>query len=682
MLVFDELKKNEPHLRLVAVGLMVGLCILLAGLWWVQVVSSREYQAHLDTQAYRTIRLPAVRGKILDREGRVLAENQPRYNLSLYLDDLHQPFDATFSELFKAARAAQKQNIANAEKKLGRSLTKAERKQFAFKTEQLQALREQARVRVASDILTQVGQKLGQPITLDAKSFNQHYAKKRALPYPALKNLDAAQIARFEENYTNKLGADLELQSVRNYPLGDTAVHLLGYLQHDDRSAEGEESFFNYRLPDFHGAVGVEYGFDEELRGRAGAESLLVNNQGYRQSETIWSQPEPGQNVVLTLDLDLQRAAEKSVAAKRGADALAAVVVMDVRTGDVLAMASSPTINPLFFTGGLSSQEMQQEAARRADVKLRPEINRATQENYAPGSIFKVIVGLAALEAGLNPEKIYEVEADPEDPRHGMYDAGRIRKRDTAPPGRYNFVRAIERSSNSYFIQIGLQTGIDRIVALAEKFHLGENFDLPTRQETSGSLPSQDRIHEGWSNGDTANVCIGQGEVAVTPLQMAVVYSAIANGGTVYWPRLVSRIEPQDPTSREAATNFPSALVCDRIGVSARSLGILHNAMLAETEDIEGTGKAAVVGPELRICGKTGTAQVQDSANRTTGYNYWFASFAPYEHPRYAVVVMVQNPGPMLAGGGGGTCAPIAHDIYEMILAKERRAAVKILAAN
>ncbi len=680
MLVFDELKKNEPHLRLVAMMLVAGLCLLLAGLWWVQVVSSREYQAHLDTQAYRTIRLPAVRGKILDREGRVLAENQPRYNLSLFLDDLHQPFDTAYGELLKSARAAQKQNIANAEKRLGRSLTKAERKQFAFKPEQLQALREAARIRVAGGIVAQVSQKIGQPLAFDPVLFERHYAARLALPFPVLKNLDPTQIARFEENYTNRLGADLELQSVRSYPLGNTAAHLLGYLQRHDDSHEGEDPVFNYRIPDFKGAVGVEYGFDEELRGRAGAESLLVNSQGYRQSETIESQPEPGQNVVLTLDLDLQRAAEASLARNRGPDARAAVVVMDVRNGDVLALASSPTIDPLYFTGGLSPEEKQREAARRADVTLRPEINRATQENYAPGSIFKVIVGLAALEAGLNPEKIYEVEADPTRSGKGCVYVGRRKIDDTAPPGEYNFKRALERSSNSYFIQVGLQTRVDRIVALAEKFFLGEDLDLPTRQETGGNLPSSERIHHRWSDGDTANLCIGQGEVEVTPLQMAVVYSAIANGGTVYWPRLVSRIEPQDPASRETATNLPSGLVRGRIGVSARSLNILHNAMLAETEDAEGTGKAAVV-PGLRICGKTGTAQVQDSANKLTGYNYWFASFAPFEHPHYAVVVMVQVDLPA-SGSGGLTCAPIAHDIYETILGKEKSAGGKTLATR
>ena len=671
MLVFDELKKNEPQLRLVAVGLAVGLCILFAGLWWVQVVSSREYQEHLTTQAYRTIRLPAVRGKILDREGRLLAENRPRYNLSLYLDDLHHQFDAAYGQLLKSARDAQKKNIAAAEKRLDRSLNKTERKQFAFKPEYLAQLRELARERVANSVVAQVSQKIGEPLAIDSAQLKRHYATRLALPFPVLKNLDAVQLARFQENVTNGLGADLELQSVRHYPLGTTAAHLLGYLTRDDSSYVGEESFFSYRLPDYRGVVGVEAGFDPQLRGRAGAESVLVNNLGYRQSENMWSQPEPGQNLVLTIDLDLQQAAELSLLNHQHADARAAVVVMDVRNGDVLALASSPSVNPNDFIDGFTPQN----AARLADPKLRPQINRATQENYAPGSIFKVIVGLAALEAGLNPEKYYEVQADPTRPGKGCVYVGKRKIDDTAPPGEYNFKLALERSSNAYFIQVGLEAGVERIATLAEKFQLGEKCSLPTRQETAGNMPSLDRIHEGWSDGDTANVCIGQGEVSVTPLQMAVVYSAIANGGTVYWPRLVSRIEPQDPSSHDAVTNFPAGLVRDRIGVSGRSLRILHNAMVAETEDTEGTGQAAKV-PGLRICGKTGTAQVTDERNRVVDHTTWFASFAPYEKPRYAVVVMVES-----GSSGGGTCAPIAHDVYETILEKEKTSAGKILAA-
>ncbi len=662
MLVVDELKKNEPQLRLVAVVLVLGLCVLLAGLWWVQVVSSREYQSHLETQAYRTIRLPAVRGKILDREGRVLAENRPRYNLSLYLDDLHRQFDTAYGQLLKSARAAQKQSIDAAEKKLDRSLTKAERKQFAFKPEYLQQLRTRARLNVAQGVVTQVSSKMNQPLTLDAAQFSRHYATRLALPFPVLKNLDASQAARFQENYTNGLGADLELQSVRSYPLGTTAAHLLGYVRQDDSSYEGEESFFNYRLTDYRGVVGIEGGFDTELRGRAGAESVLVNNLGYRQSENVWNQPEPGQNLVLTIDLDLQRAAEASLLAHRGADARAAIVVMDVRNGDVLVMASSPAVDPNDFIEGFPAQD----AARMSDPKLRPQLNRATQATYAPGSIFKPIVGLAALEAGLNPDALID--------NPGYVYVGRRHIGDLATPGQYNLRKAIIFSSNTYFITVGLQAGVDRIVDLAEKFHFRRKDPLPTRQETKGYLPTTERVHNGWTEGETANLCIGQGELAVTPLQMAVAYSAIANGGKIFWPRLVMRVEPQDPALRGTTTNFPSAMLRDQIGVSGRNLRILHDAMLAET--VEGTGKPAQV-PGLQICGKTGTAEVMNSRNEMIDRTTWFASFAPYENPRYAVVVMVES-----GTFGGPTCAPIAHDIYEAIMAKQNGGAARTLATR
>ena len=672
MLVIDELKKNDPQLRLVAILLAGGLLLLLAGLWWVQVVSSGEYQAHLDTQAYRTIRVPAPRGKILDREGRVLAENRPRYNLSLFLAELRKPFKAADDQMMKQAHAWQKADIAAEQKKIGRSLTKAERKQFLFTSAQKERLHEQARDQVVAGVVAQISRNMGEPLPFDPKKFNRHYATELAMPFPILENLNPEQIARFEENFTAGLGADLELQTMRSYPNGTVAAHVLGYVHRDDSSKEGEEARpFNYYLPDYLGQVGIEAGFDPELRGSPGEESVQVNNMGYRQPlGGEFSQPVPGDNVVLTLDLDLQRAAEASLL-NHNPNANAAVVVMDVRNGDVLAMASAPAFDPNEFAQGISREKY-------AEVQeLTAEKNRATQENYAPGSIFKVFIGLAALETGLNPDRLYTVDPDPENPGHGLIWVGRLKKRDLAEPGQYNFKRAIEKSSNSYFIQVGLQAGPDRIVALGEKFHFGEKDNLPTRQESPGDFPSSDRIHHDWREGDTANICIGQGAVSVTPLQMAVAYSAIANGGKVYWPRLVSRIEPQNPSPAQPATNFPSARVRDHLGVSARSMKLLHDAMLGETE--EGTGKAAQV-PGLRICGKTGTAQVQDSANRLTGYNYWFASFAPYENPVYAVVVMVQIPGP-LAGFGGSLCAPVAHDVYEEIMKKQNPGTPKMLAA-
>jgi len=656
MLIFDELKKNDPQLRLVAVVLAGGLFILLAGLWWVQIVSAREYESHLETQSYRTVRIPAVRGKILDRDGRVLAENQPQYNLGLYLDDLRKQFDAAYGQSLARMRTVQEQGIAAQEKKLGRPLTKTERRQFALTPGEREQLHAQARFQVASDVVRQVGERLGQPLALNEAAFDRAYDTRRALPYPLLANLNTAQIARFEEQYSGTLGVNLDLQAVRIYPFGTTAGHLLGYLQRDDSSEQGEDASFSYRLPDYRGAVGIEGGFDAQLRGRAGAEAVLVNNLGYRQSTTILSPPQPGQNVVLTIDLGIQQAAEHSIEAHQGADVRAAVVVMDVHTGDVLAMVSSPAINPDYAAN---------DPKYLADPKLRPEINRATQENYAPGSIFKPIVGLAALEAGLDPNALVD--------NPGYVYVGRRHITDLAPPGQYNLRRAIIFSCNTYFITVGLRIGIENIVHMAEKFHFGERTGLPTRQETPGIFPTLEQVRSpDWHDGDSANICIGQGEMAVTPMQMAVVYAAIANGGTILWPRLVERLEPQDPDIGGTATTFPSGIVRDHLGVSAHNLKILRDAMLAETE--EGTGQSALVSG-LQICGKTGTAQVMNSLNQEVDRTTWFASFAPYENPRYAVVVMLEG-----RTFWGATCAAIAHDIYEEILKETNADTPKILA--
>jgi penicillin-binding protein 2 len=170
-----------------------------------------------------------------------------------------------------------------------------------------------------------------------------------------------------------------------------------------------------------------------------------------------------------------------------------------------------------------------------------------------------------------------------------------------------------------------------------------------------------EQVRSGWTEADTANMAIGQAPILVTPLELTVLLSALANGGTVLYPRLVARIEPQDPLTGGAPRLFPSGVVRDHLGVSARSMDILHKAMLADTEDPEGTGKRAVI-PGLTICSKTGTAQNQDVHGHLTSYTTWFAAFAPYDKPQYAVVVMVED-----GASGGDTCAPIAGKIFEAL---------------
>ena len=326
---------------------------------------------------------------------------------------------------------------------------------------------------------------------------------------------------------------------------------------------------------------------------------------------------------------------------------------MDVKNGDILAMASSPAYNPNSYIPRLSAADYQ----RITD--LEAEKNRATQENYAAGSIFKPIVGLACLEAGLNPTStVYNP---------GYIFVGNKRFGDLAKPGFYDFCQALKASCNTYFITNGMHVaGISNIVRLGRRFRLGERTGLPTRQEVAGNFPSLKRVGAGWYPADTGNLCIGQGPMDVTPIQMAVVTAAIANGGKVIQPRLVDRIEPQDPTSGGRTNYLPSVQVRDELDVNPSNLEMLRQAMLADVEDHDGTGVRAAV-PGLRISGKTGTAQVKDVHGATVTDITWFISFAPYESPRYAVVAMVEG-----GSSGGGTCAPIVKRIYTAILDRER----------
>ncbi len=666
MLIFDEIKKNDPQLRTVAMAIAAGFFILLVGLWWVQIVSAGEYKSHLETQSYRTVSIPAMRGKILDCEGRVLAQNSPHYNLSLFFGGLSDQFQAEYSRI-RPPRVVKKSRPFW--EFWARSTPAASAHTASLSKDDIANLKWQARYNVAYNIVNRISTTIDRPLTFDFKSFARAYQSSLYVPYPIVQGLNPDEVAHFEEGFSGNMGVDLDVQTTRIYPNGTTASHLLGYVQKDDSTNDEDESF-NYRLPDYRGVVGIEGGCNKVLRGHAGEELVMVNNQGYRQTENVDNEPEPGHNVVLTLDLDIQRAAEQSLVKHQGANARSAIIVMNCRTGDILAMVSSPAVDPNYFTKNLPPDEMQKQYDMLMDTNLTPQIHRATYENYAPGSIFKPIVGLAALEDGLDPNAVYQVQPNPEDPDKGCVYIGKRKIRDTAPPGDYNFKRAIERSSNSYFIYNGYHR-IQKVVEMADKFHFGEKTGIgeTTSQETRGKFPTLKKIQSSdWHDGDSANICFGQGDMAVTPIQMAVAYSAIANGGTVLRPRMVERIESQDPDSGETPTFYPSGVVRDRIGVSARSLRIVHDAMLGETEDEEGTGKAAVV-PGLKICGKTGTAQIENEKGEFIGYNVWFASFAPSEDPKYVVLVMVQK---FPASGSGGTvCAPIAHDIYAEIVKKD-----------
>lgn len=659
MIVFDQLKKNDPYLRAIALVVLLGMGVLVAGLWWVQIISYRHYTENQKTQAFRTVRIPAIRGKILDRHGSALAENRPSYNVILYLDEMRNEFRAEF------ARSRRQVLVTNAlpvwKRMLGFNPVK---KQYPKMTlPQRRALEAQVRYRVVSNIVQRISGIVQQPAAFTFEDFMKHYSSQLALPLPVFLNLDQNQVARLLESSATPPGVDLEIQPTRYYPGTNLAAHVLGYLVRDNRSLEGEEADINFRLPDYRGHVGIEGEFDAELRGKAGVKSVLVNSLGYRQSENVWTPAEPGKNVVLTIDVEIQRAAESALQEAMAGVVKGAAIVMNPHTGDILALASAPSYNPNSFIPRITTEEWK----RLSDESLKPQINRAMQENYAPGSIFKVLTGLAALEAGVDPaERISNPGFIRVPGRNKVID-------DLAEAGEYDFKKAFIKSSNTYFITNGMKAGIERIIGLGQRLHLGEKTGLLSSQETPGYLPKLAEVRRGWIAPDTAYICIGQGRLSVTPLQMTVMISSIANGGKVLWPRLVQRIEPADPHSDEAVIDFPSKPPRNNLGVSERTLAVTREAMLADVEE-GGTGKAALV-PGMRIGGKTGTAQITNPRGQIVGHTTWFASCAPFENPRWVVVVMVEE-----GASGGGTCAPAAAKIYRAIqkLETEGRPAVAL----
>lgn len=635
------LKEKSQRLRIIGGGVAAGLVILLAGLWFVQIVDARHYTEDLQWQSFRTVGIPAIRGKILDRNGNVLADDRPRYNASLFLEDLQSQFNERYNNLL-AAYVRDHPQIIN---KRGKPV---------WPTGERTALQLQADCDVVSNITFRVSALLEEPRVLNPTAFLRHYNNYRYVPFQIVPDLAPRQVAIFSERLSAQPDLELETEPVRDYPHGETAAQVLGFVQRVEPVGADESTAFE-------GRTGIEKVFDDELRGRPGVKSVLVNNQNYRQRENIVMPNVAGKNIYLTLDLPLQRAAEAALANMRGA-----AVVLDPRNGDVLVCASVPAFDPNKFVPGIS----QEEYARLGDPKLMPQLNRVISGSYPPGSTFKIITGIACLENGLDEKEIFNSPGE-----WRASDKARP-VGDTAGKGPFDFERAFYRSSNTYFINYGMKAGLQKIMEVARRFHLGIKTSIGIGPEVAGKIPTADEIGVSFPLSSTPDVCIGQ-EIGATPLQMAGMIEVIANGGTLYWPRLAGY--SRDPDTGEVVELTEKGRVRDHVQINPRHLEIIRHAMLADTEhpaDSIGKGGSAYdafhfsggtpVLNNFRVAGKTGTAQVK-SPGSPYQHITWFDSYGPYEDPRYVVVVMVED-----GASGGTTCAPVARKIYEAIVKEEQ----------
>ena len=558
---------------------------LLGQLWYLQVLEGGKLQEMSERNRIRVRPVAAPRGILFDRNGLALVDNRPAFTLSLIPREIddRDTVMARLSVLLKIP------------------------------------------LRELEDALERV----------PPDSFR---------PVRVRRGLTLEEVTKVEERKLELPGVVVEVEPERVYPTSTFAAHLLGYVREvsDDQMKQGR-----YRRGDMIGQSGLERLLDEHLRGRDGGERIEVDALGRPVQVMRREEPDPGAQVITTVDRRIQEAAERAMVGRSGA-----VIVMDPRNGDVLAMTSSPAFELDRLTGNLDKDEW----LKVIRDPLTPLMNRALQSQYAPGSVFKIVVAAAGLQEGtLTPmDRTY---------CNGEFHLGNWTFKDwkEGGHGHVDTRTALIHSCNIFFYQAGLKVGPAAIARYAEAFGLGSPSGIDLGGEKAGLVPFLDgrRRIDGrkWQAGDTVNMSIGQGQVLVTPMQIARMMSAVANGGVLWRPRLVQRVERVDGSLAYSS----SSKMTGRVDLSPIVWAFLRQA-LAGVVNEGGTGGAARI-PGVEIAGKTGTAQSVSKSDSAKGQDHaWFASFAPTQDPEVVVVVLVER-----GGKGGQVAAPIARQIYQAI---------------
>ena len=584
---------------------MLGLFgALVFRLWNLQVAQSSEYQRRLAKQSLRSVRLPGIRGRILDRNGERLADNRPSYCVSLYLEELRKTGGV------------------------------------------------QRTVDNIMETLYRLAETMDRPLQLSPQDVRLHLGRRTPLPLVAWRDLDETAVARFMERAESFPGAALTVEPVRVYPQGDLACHLMGYVGRADEdqlpeNGDGDEpEKYHYYLPEMAGKAGVEKRLDGVLRANAGGKlEIQVDVAGFKFDEVSRRAPGRGSDVTLTLDARIQRAAEGVLAGQRGA-----VVVVDPRNGDVLALASEPGFNPNDFVPTVPASIWK---ALLGDP-ARPLFNRATAGEYAPGSTFKPVTLLAALHSG-------EITADTHFTCPGYFDLGSARFRcwQHWGHGSIDLPSAIRYSCNVYLFHSALACGPEAVQAMARAVGFGRKTDISLDFESKGLVPDdawkRAARHDGWRDGDTCNLAIGQGALLVTPLQQALYAATLANGGTLWKPRLVSQVVSADGVTNAIAAE-PAAAGPHWQPAFIRTV---REGMRDAVNQPDGSGKRAML-QNVVVAAKTGTAEygVKGAGRKMT----WMIAFAPFEAPRYAVALLVED-----GMSGGTTAAPRVKQLLTQV---------------
>ena len=606
---------GDGRLGLVAIAIAVAFAVFLIRLFQLQILEGADLRQRSQQNSVRTLVLEAPRGDIVDREGRVLAANRPAYRVQVIPNELRTP-DRTFEAL-------------------GQLLE-----------------------RDPSDLSDRVGAPQG---------------RKRFQPVELDGDMGEGRLARVEAHRFAMSGVVTDMRPRRHYLEATRAAHLLGSIGEIQPAQLGQDRFRDYGAGEIVGQTGLEARLEGHLRGRAGGRNVIVDVAGREMGEIDEIQPDPGGRAVLNIDLDLQRVAEAGFLSDdpEKPDRMGALVALDPRNGEVLAMLSRPTYDPNDFAGGIDAQIWK----GLIGDEWVPLQNRAIAGQYSPGSTFKAIVAVAGLAEG---------ELDPAEEVFcpGYYRLGRRTYRcwKRVGHGNVDLAQALVHSCDVYFYQLGVTLGIDRISRYAKAFGLGQPTGIDLPGEKAGLVPTREwkeRVKkEPWQKGETVSVSIGQGANLVTSAQLAVAFAAIANGGQIVKPRILRQLETWDGE----VVDRPETEEPTPIGIKREVLDRVSEALVAVVHQPRGTGGRARV-PGIQVAGKTGTTQVvsldlvKDLEDDEIPLRYRdhaiFAAYAPAEAPEIVVSVIVEHAGE----GGGAAAAPIAQKVLARYFEKKAAAA-------
>ncbi|PYJ10994.1 MAG: penicillin-binding protein 2 [Verrucomicrobia bacterium] len=631
-------QRPNPRWRLqfLALLFLAGIAGLLGKLWYVQVAHGPEWTKQIRGSSEATVRIPSVRGEIRDRNGVTLVANRASYAVDFYLPEMVKGY----RERLGAPPTTEYRSTINGMPK---------------------DLKEPDIVKIVNTGVVPRLDDLDLARNYNADQLQRHFRTNTEVPYSYIKDIDFPTMAKFSEHDVGLPGVDITIKPVRSYVFGALASHLLGYVGAPDDTNKDEAKKFTFFQPDVEGKSNVEKAMDEYLKGKPGVRYMRKNAKGQIDGVLREEPPQAGGNVNLTIDARIQMIAEEAIrSVGRGA-----AVVVDPNNGNILAMVSVPSFDPNTFIPSIKLKDW--EALRKDEAN--PLINRAVSA-FPPGSTFKLVTTLAGLRKGLAMQH-FNCGGGVSYGDHFFHcwisEKG-------GSHGTLGIADAIKVSCNSFFYQFGNAAGIDAIDETGESLGLGQASGVEITNESPGVLPGPEwmRIHyprERWSSAYTANVSIGQGYDLVTPLQLAMVYATVGNGGVSYYPKLVQSVTDAQGKPILNAKGAPVVSSAPRVhrdlrfDFDAKQIELARRGLWKVVNEDGGTGgKARLSG--VQVAGKTGTAQAMTEGKKDT--IAWFACFAPYDQPKYAIAVMVQ-------GGehGGSVAAPIATRILSRALAMD-----------